>query len=77
MCISFYQRMWEVSGDGTCCYVCLCVINGTCDTEGLLSRPLFVRLSRPFREEKRPFFRCLQVRDKERLLTAASSLEQI
>lgn len=30
----------------------------TCDTEGLFSRPLLVRLSRPFSDENRPFFRC-------------------
>lgn len=49
----------------------------TCDTEGLFSRPLLARLSRPLSEENRPFFRCLQVRDSERLLSVASSLEQI
>lgn len=31
----------------------------TCDTEGLFSRPLLVRLSRPLSDEKRPFLRCL------------------
>lgn len=30
----------------------------TFDAEGRFSRPLFVRLSRPLREEKRPLLRC-------------------
>lgn len=37
----------------------VCVFSSTCDAEGLLSRPLFVRLSRPLSEEKRPLLRCL------------------
>lgn len=55
----------------------LCGCVRTCDADGLFSRPLLVRLSRPLSEEKRPFFRCLQVWDNERLLSVASSLEQI
>ena len=53
------------------------VFSSTCDADGLLSRPLFVRLSRPLSDEKRPLLRCLYVRDSERLLSVASSLEQI
>ncbi len=42
-----------------CVCVCVRVFSSTCDAEGLLSRPLFVRLSRPLSEEKRPLLRCL------------------
>ena len=53
----------------------------TWDTEGLLSRPLRVRLSRPFRDEKRPRLRCRDASVTELLLrrrrSVASSLEQI
>lgn len=50
----------------------------TCSVDGLLSRPFLVKLSRPLREEKRPLLlRDLWLRDTERRLSVASSLEQI
>lgn len=52
-------------------------VGGTLDAEGRFSRPLLVSWSRPLREEKRPFLRRRWARDSERLLSVASSLEQI
>ena len=61
-----------------CCIQCPVILSAfTWDADGLFSLPLRVRLSRPLREENRPLFRCLQVWDRERLLSVASSREQI
>lgn len=77
-CVNFLVGMcvFSVWAFGVSC-VCSMSRYHTCPADGLLSRSLLVRLSRPLREEKRPFLlHDLWLRDTERLLRVASSLEQ-